>query len=237
MMQLSTLFASIVSISLVSAHYVFPNITIDGVTSGNWVNIRQTNNWQALTPLTDVTSSDMQCYDSTESGTASTATIAAGSPLTVNVWGNPASMYHPSVVNVYMAKAPSTVAGWTPTDAAWFKVYEITAVTDGGTAITFPAQNLPSFAFTIPSEVPSGQYLVRVENIALHVAQSFGGAQFYISCIQLEVTGGGTGTPGPLVAFPGAYTGYEPGILIDIWYPVPANYTQPGPAVWPASSA
>lgn len=64
----------------------------------------------------------------------------------------------------------------------------------------------------------------------------------------MTVTGGGKGTPGPLVSFPGAYTGYgtllllgpgaghelnsvciEPGILIDIYYPIPANYTQPGP--------
>lgn len=29
-----------------------------------------------------------------------------------------------------------------------------------------------------------------------------------------QVSGGGSGTPGPLVSFPGAYTGNEPGILI-----------------------
>ncbi|TFY73384.1 hypothetical protein EWM64_g10628 [Hericium alpestre] len=68
-----------------------------------------------------------------------------------------------------------------------------------------------------------------MEAIALHVAQTFGGAQFYLSCGQINVTGGGSGTPGPLVAIPGVYTGYEPGILININYPIPANYTQPGP--------
>lgn len=47
-----------------------------------------------------------------------------------------------------------------------------------------------------------------MEAIALHVAQSYGGAQFYIGCAQVEVTGGGSGTPGPLVAIPGVYTGY-----------------------------
>lgn len=46
-----------------------------------------------------------------------------------------------------------------------------------------------------------------MESIALHVASTFGGAQFYISCGQVEVTGGGSGTPGPLVAIPGVYTG------------------------------
>lgn len=48
----------------------------------------------------------------------------------------------------------------------------------------------------------------------------------------MNVANGGSGTPGPLVAFPGAYTGREPGILINLYYPVPTSYTMPGPAVW-----
>jgi hypothetical protein len=64
------------------------------------------------------------------------------------------------------------------------------------------------------------------------VAQSVGGAQFYLSCAQLTVTGGGSATPGPLVAFPGAYAATDPGLLIDIYYPVPTSYTNPGPAVF-----
>lgn len=59
-----------------------------------------------------------------------------------------------------------------------------------------------------------------MEHIALHVAQSAGAAQFYISCGQVTVTGGGSGTPGPLVAFPGSYSSTDPGILININYPV-----------------
>lgn len=43
-------------------------------------------------------------------------------------------------------------------------------------------------------------------------------AQFYISCGQINVTGGGSGSPGPLVAIPGVYTGNEPGIMINIYY-------------------
>lgn len=47
-----------------------------------------------------------------------------------------------------------------------------------------------------------------MEAIALHVASTYGGAQFYISCGQVNVQNGGSGTPGPLVAIPGVYTGY-----------------------------
>ncbi|KXN92162.1 putative endo-beta-1,4-glucanase D [Leucoagaricus sp. SymC.cos] len=61
-----------------------------------------------------------------------------------------------------------------------------------------------------------GRYLLRTDQIVLHVASSYGGAQLYISCGQISVTGGGNGTPGPLVAIPGVYTGYEPGILTNI---------------------
>lgn len=49
----------------------------------------------------------------------------------------------------------------------------------------------------------------------LQSASTFGGAQFYISCGQINVTGGGSGNPGPLVAIPGVYTGREPGIMLS----------------------
>jgi hypothetical protein len=42
-------------------------------------------------------------------------------------------------------------------------------------------------------------------------------ASMQVSCGQVSVTGGGNGIPGPLVAIPGLYTGYEPGILI-VWF-------------------
>jgi hypothetical protein len=73
---------------------------------------------------------------------------------------------------------------------------------------------------------------MRVEHIALHSASAVGGAQFYLSCAQLKVENGGNGSPSPKVAFPGAYKATDPGIQINIYYPVPTSYTPPGPAVW-----
>jgi hypothetical protein len=91
-----------------------------------------------------------------------------------------------------------------------------------------------SFTVTIPKCIPSGNYLLRVEHIGLHAAQSAGGAQFYISCAQLGVTGGGqTEPPASLkVAFPGAYKTSDPGIQINVNYPVPTSYKNPGPDVF-----
>lgn len=70
---------------------------------------------------------------------------------------------------------------------------------------------------TIPKNTPSGDYLLRIEHIALHQASNVNGAQFYISCAQITVTGGGSGSPGPLVSFPGAYKATDPGIKVNIY--------------------
>lgn len=60
-------------------------------------------------------------------------------------------------------------------------MYEIPPITDGGTSITFPSYNAAGVSFQLPTALPSGQYLVRIEHIALHSASTFGGAQFYVS--------------------------------------------------------
>lgn len=59
-------------------------------------------------------------------------------------------------------------------------------------------------------------------------------AQFYLSCSQINITGGGGGRPAPLVAFPGAYKSQDPGILVNLNNVInqPAEYVAPGPAVW-----
>lgn len=85
---------------------------------------------------------------------------------------------------------------------------------------------------TIPKCIASGDYLLRAEHIGLHVAQSKGGAQFYLSCAQLTISGGGSTEPPNKVAFPGAYSATDPGILININYPVPTSYKNPGPDVF-----
>jgi hypothetical protein len=68
---------------------------------------------------------------------------------------------------------------------------------------------------TIPSTLAPGQYLLRSEIIALHLAATEGGAQFYPACIQLNV--GGDQTQGPTSSeectFPGCYSDTDPGIL------------------------
>ncbi|KAF7791649.1 hypothetical protein EIP86_002670 [Pleurotus ostreatoroseus] len=109
-----------------------------------------------------------------------------------------------------MSKAsPAANSPEAGTGQTWFKVFEMPPVFENG-ALTFPSENLESFTFDLPSSLPSGQYLIRVEHIALHAASTYGGAQFYIGCAQVNVINGGSGSPGPLVSIPGVYTGVRP---------------------------
>ena len=132
--------------------------------------------------VTDVNSTDLRCYTSQTDATASTLTVQAGKELSFQV-GNGLTIYHQGVVNVYMAQVPSgsEATSFAGDGEVWFKVFEIPAVTDGGSSISFPAQDVPSVNFTLPAALPTGQYLVRMEAIALHVASTYGGAQFYVS--------------------------------------------------------
>jgi hypothetical protein len=132
-----------------------------------------------------------------------------------------------------MAKVPEgkTAANWDGSGEVWFKIFEQGPTISGG-QLSWPSSGATKVTVPIPKSLPSGEYLFRVEHIALHSAGSSGGAQFYISCAQVKVTGGGSGSPSPLVAFPGAYKASDPGILINIYYPIPTSYTPPGPRPW-----
>ncbi|OCH85776.1 hypothetical protein OBBRIDRAFT_821398 [Obba rivulosa] len=218
----------------VAAHYTLPDLIANGTTFADWQFVRETANHYSNGPVTDVTDEAIRCYEldySATPGETSIATVTAGS--TVGIKGNGA-FYHPGYFSAYLSQAsPAANSAEAGTASTWFKIWEDPPVLENG-ALVFPSQSIDEITFTIPKNVPSGQYLLRAEQIALHVASTYGGAQFYIGCAQLNVVDGGSGTPGPTVAFPGAYTGYEPGILINI-YDLPSNFTSyqsPGPAVW-----
>jgi hypothetical protein len=146
---------------------------------GEWEYIRKTNNYWTHNPVQDVTSADFRCYTSETGATASTIDVAAGDEFGFLI--DP-GVQHPGVLNVYMAQTPSgtDVANWDGDGEVWFKVYEISAVTDGGSSITFPTDGLTEFTFTVPEALPSGQYLVRMEHIALHGAASYGGGGHFL---------------------------------------------------------
>lgn len=140
------------------------------------------------------------------------------------------------MLQVYLSKAPGAAQQYKG-DGDWFKVYSLTTSNITNDPIFWAPfvndKGITDFTFTLPAALPSGQYLMRAEGLALHGAGTVGGAQWYIGCAQIDVTAGGSGSPSPKVKFPGAYTGSEPGVLLSIYWPPLRNYTTPGPAVWP----
>lgn len=87
---------------------------------------------------------------------------------------------------------------------------------------------LGEYSANIPASLPSGDYLLRIEQIALHNPGS--PPQFYISCAQITVTGGGTANPAKF-AIPGHIKATDPGITVNIYNNF-KSYTFPGPALF-----
>jgi len=83
-----------------------------------------------------------------------------------------------------------------------------------------------SWTTAIPFNIAPGEYLLRIELLALH---STGAPQFYPSCSQIRVSGTGDGAPadGEAVTIQDIYKGYS---FPNIWKPV-SVFEIAGPAV------
>ncbi|KDQ20797.1 glycoside hydrolase family 61 protein [Botryobasidium botryosum FD-172 SS1] len=222
MKTLSLLAVAAALASGVSAHYRFTSLIANGQTTGAYQYVRQNSNMNS--PVTSVTSNDIRCNTGAGSGAGTqTATVAAGSTVGFQM---DQAVYHAGPVAVYLGKAPSTAASWDGSGANWFKIYEIGAVITPS-SITFPTDKA-TFTFSLPRSIPSGEYLLRIEQIGLHSA---GAPQWYISCAQLNITGGGSANPAK-VSIPGYVSASDPGLTVNIYYPIPTSYKVPGPAVF-----
>ncbi|KAH7093817.1 glycoside hydrolase [Auriculariales sp. MPI-PUGE-AT-0066] len=220
--------------SFVSAHYQFRDLIANGTTTTDWTYVRMTANHVDSHPQTDVTASAIRCFEDSDSVAANTSTYSVAAGATVGFKADN-TMGHPGYFSAYLCKAsPSANSSAACTGSSWFKIWEWSPSYSASTGLVFDSQNINQFTFTIPKSTPSGQYLLRGEQIALHLSGTSGGAQFYLGCAQLNIVSGGSGSPSPLVAFPGAYKATDPGILINI-YALPSGftgYTAPGPKVW-----
>ncbi|KAG8816983.1 hypothetical protein FRC17_000103, partial [Serendipita sp. 399] len=219
-------------------HTIFQQVWVNGVTPGHLKGIRYPN---YDGPINDVTTNDIICnggpnplvtpYDTTIIDVPAGATVTAEFHHTLTSAGTsdgdePISPSHKGPIMVYLAKVPSALQT-TVTGLQWFKIYEDGLHSDGTWAVDTMITNKGKVNFQMPVCVPSGEYLMRVELIALHAAGSSLGAQFYMECAQIRVTGGGSASPAT-VSFPGAYGQSDPGILINIYQNL-SSYPIPGP--------
>ncbi|CAJ2511296.1 Uu.00g069210.m01.CDS01 [Anthostomella pinea] len=221
----------LLAVTAVQAHYTFPKLVVnDKAETTQWASTRMTKNAQSKQGIEDPTSADIRCYQSTNA--ASIIEVPAGA--TVH-YVSSQQVNHPGPVQYYLAKVPagSTAATWDGAGAVWFKFHTEMPTMDTNKQLVWPGQNeYKTTNATIPAGTPDGEYLLRVEHIALHMAMQANKAQFYLACSQITITGGGSGTPGPLASFPGAYKSSDPGILVNLQSLQPDAYIPPGPAVW-----
>jgi cellulase len=224
--------AILASASLAMGHATFQQLWVDGVDqAGSCVRPPASNS-----PVQGVGSNDLRCNVNGASGVSGVCDVPAGSTVEVEMHEQPGqrSCSNPAIggnhdgpVIVYMAAVDdaTTADGSDP----WFKVAEY-GYESGIWGTDYLNENCGRFPFTVPPNIPSGEYLIRAEVIALHVAGSSGGAQFYMSCFQISVTGGSGSVPSG-VSFPGAYSASDPGILYDVYSGDNNRYVIPGPSV------
>ncbi|CAE6424690.1 unnamed protein product [Rhizoctonia solani] len=238
-MRTGAILAALAAASTAHAHATFQYLWVDGVDQGNKCVRAPSNN----SPITDLTSNTLACNTNGEVAAAATCPIEAGSKVAVEMHQQPGDRTctteaiggnHDGPTIIYMAKVDNAATA-VGSEANWFKVAETGLVSKDYWGTDVMNANCGKVEFTIPADLPAGNYLIRAEVIALHVAGSVGGAQLYMSCYQINVTGGGAASPAT-VKFPGAYSSSDPGILFNL-YGDYSSYTIPGPAVYSAGGA
>jgi cellulase len=175
---------------------------------------------------------------------STTCAVAAGDTVTIEMHQHDArtgeeaiggAHYGPVMAYLTKVEDAATADGSTP----WFKVFQ-----DGWRKNPSGSNGADDFwgtkdlntnggkmDFKLPAELAPGDYLLRAEAIALHSAGGLNGAQPYVSCYQISVSGSGSLAPEG-VEFPGAYDPSDPGLLFNMYAAV-SEYTAPGPAVIP----
>ncbi|KAF6830913.1 endoglucanase II [Colletotrichum plurivorum] len=228
-----------------AAHATFQALWIDGV---DVILLKHTDLTPKDSPVTDVASNDVRC-NANSGPVARKCVVKAGSSVVVEMHQQPndrscaqeaigGAHYGPVLAYLTKVSDSSSADGST----GWFKIYQdgwsAKAGSVNGDGDNWGSKDMNTCCgrvnVKIPSDIPAGDYLLRAESIALHAAGSSGGAQLYMTCFQLTVTGGGSAAPGT-VSFPGAYKASDPGLLVDIHRALP-TYVVPGPTVYAGGS-
>ncbi|KAF4472254.1 glycoside hydrolase family 61 [Fusarium albosuccineum] len=174
-------------------------------------------------------SADIICHKSATPVSNSVA-VAAGETITLT-WDTWPESHHGPVID-YLAPVSGEFASINKESLRWTKIAEkglISGSNPGSWAADQLISNGFSWTFTVPRNLKAGNYVLRHEIIALHSAGQTNGAQAYPQCINLKVSGSGSGalSGGDFKTF---YTPEDPGILFSL-YQAFTSYEIPGPDV------
>ncbi|KAI7542645.1 hypothetical protein KC331_g7852 [Hortaea werneckii] len=211
--------------SVASAHYTFSKIAVNGEVQGSdWTYIREHTRGYMPTQGQEILENDFRCQPGGDSGTnTQVLTVNAGDEVDFQGAFGMTSIEHPGPAQVYFSKAPGDDVQSYAGDGDWFKVREALLCSSPAAGADLKTDawctwGEDGISFEVPSNIPSGQYLVRVEHIPLHGAQgSPDGAEYYYSCGQLEVTGSTGEIPAETGQIPGMIQPDDEAVIFNIW--------------------
>lgn len=233
----------------VSAHGYVAEVNIDGVTYGGFNpaaapygpqpdSISWPNGASDLgfVPSSSTQDPDVICHLDATNGKL-TASVEAGSTIELTWTDWPDS--HKGPIIDYLADCGSDCLTVDKTTLEWFKIAELgqleLGVGNGKTGKWAPDLLIESnhiWEVTIPKSIKPGNYVLRHEIVALHSGGTEGGTQLYPQCMNIEITGEGTESPGGVLGTE-LYTPTDPGILHNIYNDETSPaYVIPGPPLY-----
>ena len=192
--------------TLASAHYNFERLIVNGKTTEPYEYVRALGPMVGNGPFYDVKHTDIRCNNGSFAAASKTKTypVKAGDTLGFTIRD---VLGHPGPLFAYMSKSTVANVSTYQGEGDWFKIYEMGVKTyaNYSLAMTWLSDGWKTFDFKIPKDIENGQYLLRAEHIAIHSAggPDGAGAQFYIGCAQIEVSGATGKKPSPVGKFPG----------------------------------
>ncbi len=150
---------------------------VNGSTTPDFAYVRRNTN---LNDFVSMTSLDFRCNVGGQASAKSTrvATVEAGSKVGMT---NLVGAAHIGPVMFYMSKAPNGDVTSYDGSGEWFKVYEVGPTVSGG-HMAWTTNNMASFTFPLPKDIPDGQYLLRGERLALHITNQ---PQWYVGVSEM----------------------------------------------------
>ena len=166
-MSFKTFATALLAAPLVHGHYIFSQLIVnDQAIGSDYTYIRKNTNTYMPSFTQDVVNSpNLICNEGAQNAAAETYDVKAGDKIGFKLSFNE-FIEHPGPAFVYMSKAPGDVASYDGT-GDWFKAYENGVTGSASEDTNWGTWQKDRIEFTIPADVPDGEYLVRVSWICL----------------------------------------------------------------------